>query len=457
MPRSIPRKPTPVVLVLCAILVAASLQLLSAGPAGAISAAANPYSDPIWFPVRDKVQIACVGNHDAANNDRTANGKCDHDHHGYFGMNIDSLGGVADNPVVYAAGAGIVEAVTSPLERACGGPSGSGNTIVVDHGGGVVSVYEHLKRFYVHVGDHVYPSTKIGLMGASGQPCHADGSPHNAYLDFQIRHEGGGYLTATTMNVRVLRGCTGSQTGSQVWPAGLNIGAKYWTDVAYKTHIDTSSTGACYPSAPAATPVLQPRPKIIAASHYARVNLPSVRGANRYMIQTEIFHTSTRSWGAPCSPYGSAHCTVGYTAAPGSFTHRAVTGLLVGRDYRMRLSVHNSRGWSRPSRWVFVKPAVPPAAPTFRRISASHHSVALSWLMPASDLHGATLTGFQVAIDFLLHRHWTRFSFAKVGPRAGEHYLWTGLKRHVTYRVLARATTTAGHGYWMKAHTARTN
>jgi murein hydrolase activator len=45
---------------------------------------------------------------------------------------------------------------------------GYGNTVVVDHGGGVLSVYAHLRQVEVEVGQHVDPSARLGASGSTG-------------------------------------------------------------------------------------------------------------------------------------------------------------------------------------------------------------------------------------------------------------------------------------------------
>lgn len=448
------------VLLACAALVVSGLQLASA-PDAAARLAPKTYSDPIWFPVHDMTtRLGCVGNLYGNNNGQTGSGQaCATDHKGYWGMNITSLGGVADNPGVYAAGAGIVQSVTDPIEPACGpdGEHGDGNTVVVEHGGGVVSVYEHLKTINVTAGQQVYANTLLGLMGASGQPCQGDGNPVNAYLNFQIRVMGGAYLTATTTQIRALRGCTGASTSSALWPAGLGLpGApKVWSDVPYDTQLDTSGQGRCYPgpSWVDGTPNQPARPAVRAGDGRVTVAWTAVTGANRYLVQAELY-SKTRGWVAPCSPYQDKGCTVGYTGVRSTAHRTSVTGLTNGRDYRIRLSVHNRTGWSPASRWVAVTPQAAPDAPTLHRLTSGRHAVALSWTLLTNDLNGATLRGFQVGIDHLRGGQWTRFVFDRTGDT--NHYLWTGLARHTTYRVLVRAVTTTGYGYWMHAQSIRT-
>ena len=57
---------------------------------------------------------------------------------------------------------------------------GSGNTVIIDHGYGLVSLYFHLSKIYVKEGYEIYREERIGLAGMSGN---AKG-PH---LHFEVR------------------------------------------------------------------------------------------------------------------------------------------------------------------------------------------------------------------------------------------------------------------------------
>ncbi|WP_340377521.1 M23 family metallopeptidase [Streptomyces sp. SS7] len=76
-----------------------------------------------------------------------------------------------DTPV-YSVGPGTVQATT------CG--DGFGNQVVVRHPGGVFTQYAHLSRIDVRLGDRVFPGTRLGLSGATGNVT----GPH---LHFEVR------------------------------------------------------------------------------------------------------------------------------------------------------------------------------------------------------------------------------------------------------------------------------
>lgn len=91
---------------------------------------------------------------------------------------------------VLAAGDGVVK-----LARWYGG---YGNFIQVDHGGGVVTAYAHLRRFLVKPGDVVVAGQAIGHMGATGRTT----GPH---LHFEVRLDGRPVDPVMAMTIARLR------------------------------------------------------------------------------------------------------------------------------------------------------------------------------------------------------------------------------------------------------------
>jgi murein DD-endopeptidase MepM/ murein hydrolase activator NlpD len=77
-------------------------------------------------------------------------------HHG-----IDVAGGTFSTPN-YASKAGVVE------KSQCGWNSGYGCVVIIDHGGGIKTLYGHNSRLLVNAGDYVDAGQTIALMGNTG-------------------------------------------------------------------------------------------------------------------------------------------------------------------------------------------------------------------------------------------------------------------------------------------------
>lgn len=90
-----------------------------------------------------------------------------------FHAGID-LGGSTGDPVLAAASGRVTYS---------GWLEGRGNTVVVQHGNGFVTVYAHLSELLVEVGARVAPSTPVGLVGSTGRAT----GPH---LHFEVRRRG---------------------------------------------------------------------------------------------------------------------------------------------------------------------------------------------------------------------------------------------------------------------------
>jgi murein DD-endopeptidase MepM/ murein hydrolase activator NlpD len=76
------------------------------------------------------------------------------------GIDID---GVTGDPVVAAGTGTVVQADDAPA-----GYSGYGNIVMIDHGGGIATLYAHLSRVDVALGQAVQQGQQIGAIGATG-------------------------------------------------------------------------------------------------------------------------------------------------------------------------------------------------------------------------------------------------------------------------------------------------
>lgn len=97
----------------------------------------------------------------------------------HYGLDVAGPRGTA----VYAAKAGTVE-----VSR-CGWNSGYGCYIVINHGGGVKTLYGHHSRLLVRVGDYVGTGETIGLMGNTGKVRGRTG----IHLHFEVQINGRKY------------------------------------------------------------------------------------------------------------------------------------------------------------------------------------------------------------------------------------------------------------------------
>lgn len=92
------------------------------------------------------------------------------------------LGGSYGNPIVAAAN-GTVLKVDTPVSGQNTGGKNYGNYVVIDHGGGVSTLYAHCKTVSVSVGDSVVAGQTIAACGSTG----ASTGPH---LHFEVRVNG---------------------------------------------------------------------------------------------------------------------------------------------------------------------------------------------------------------------------------------------------------------------------
>ena len=93
----------------------------------------------------------------------------------YFGWRHSGLDiACGNNAPIYAADSGIVN------RAEIGYNGGYGNVIIIDHGGGKQTLYAHLNKIHVSVGENITKGSTIGLMGSTGRST----GPH---LHFEVR------------------------------------------------------------------------------------------------------------------------------------------------------------------------------------------------------------------------------------------------------------------------------
>lgn len=348
---------------------------VSAGAATVGVTSAHPFSDPIWFPFHTSVRMYCAGSSTDNNGPKPGSNPCSADHQGYFAINFAvpyKIAGGALNPVphpsIYAAGAGVViKTITSSRPCTSGSSAGAGNEVWISHGGGIVSVYQHLLKVTVRNGQLVSPRNVIGTAGATGVPCTSSGAPATAYLDFAVRHWGG--TSALSQSIPTLVGCVGTTTTPAAWPSGLTRShftmasgraftgtlPRIWTQVPLGVGVRVDTGWNCVRGSGYGTPNPVTGLRLAKSGSRATLTWTAMSGAGAYnsLYNVQLQVPRGSSWGVPCSPFVQSSCTYGF------YTYRASGGshFIISRTgtYRMRVSAHNGAGWSNPTAWVTVR------------------------------------------------------------------------------------------------------
>lgn len=99
----------------------------------------------------------------------------------YFHRGVDFQAAFGSN--VVAASSGTVTKAYNPYEGQNTSPGSYGNYIVIDHGGGIVTLYGHLKNVMVSEGQQVQAGQLIGCAGSTGNST----GPH---LHFEVQVNG---------------------------------------------------------------------------------------------------------------------------------------------------------------------------------------------------------------------------------------------------------------------------
>ena len=131
-----------------------------------------PSNEGFIWPVNTSKKISSpIGNRVAPGGFGSTNHK---------GVDICSVGFTSS---VFATKSGKVILASSPRQGSYYGGSGYGNYVVVDHGGGVTTLYAHLSTVSVSKGQTVSQGTVLGITGSTG----ASTGPH---LHYEVRING---------------------------------------------------------------------------------------------------------------------------------------------------------------------------------------------------------------------------------------------------------------------------
>jgi hypothetical protein len=371
---------------------------------------AHPYSDPVWFPLRNPAKVGCVYSN------------CPGPYHGYWAI---LFGGNADDPI-YAAGGGVFH--IGKLSPGCPASGVTAGTWVwIDHGPAGATVYEHLNHVLATEGQLVTPGTEIATMGHSGEtyPCHT----YYVHVEWQAQRLGG-----TKLPIPSMFACVGSTPKS--YPAAL--GYSSWNSIPNMQVSTGTLTSSCMPNS-WSTPS---RPTFALARGYRAAYVsPSARptGTERWRDRVEEYHPSLHAYGLPT--YHDHYPTTSTTT---------LTGLTNGHTYRISVAFHNASGWSAWATTQTVIPSAVPPAPVFRSLSSSSASIYYSWYRSTS--YGLATATYQVARRCRSQTgSYVAWVFNTV-PGTNTSFTWRPVTTGNICEVTVRGHNSAGYGYWGTRH-----
>lgn len=382
--------------------------------------ASNPYSDPVWFPLRNPSRVDCVRTN--CNNGT---------YHNYEALDLKG----AHGDPIYAMGAGIAHIGGTATGCTLNASEvDQGTWVWVDHGAYGITKYLHLSSIAIREGQLVTPATQLGTMGNTGGSCRVA----YTHLEWQA-----GERYVRRFVPPALRSCVGGQTISL--PSGLKTPTRYtrWNDVPSIKYFTRAATNSCIPTSWNRTPAApsisgRPGDRSTTVSWSAR---PA--GTDSVRVQREQYHPSLGSW------LQWAVRTGGPTAGRTTFS-----GLENNKQYRYRVAFHNASGWSAWSRWVTVVPmAKPPAPRAPRSLTSTTGSVLYSWYRTPNT--GSPVTAHYVARRTYYNGRWSSWTQYKRSPDP-IYVVFRNLARNRTYQVTVRATNALGTSPWAKISTIRT-
>lgn len=323
--------------------------LFASGPATAqttqvhaFAVTSHPFSDPVWFPLASAEKMGCMWNNPGCPSAQIQNFwawdiMAKREYHHRFQQKV------------YAMGAGIVH--IGDDGQGCGGPQENrGNWLWINHGGGVISMYQHLAgHFLVHDGDYVSARTPIAHVGNSGYRLCKE-KPYERFLAVVVRHNArvahGGGLVGDNMQVLHTYVCRHGH--AVLWPQHMpghgGRGWNRWFNVPVGTKIPkTSPHRSCIPA-----------PATANMPHNAKLRRGSSTGLEatwdgaradlhistaRVMLQE--FHPAIQRWG-----------TKVLRMDPGTATRTYFSKLNPRHKYRLKIWFYNPVGWSKATPWI---------------------------------------------------------------------------------------------------------
>ena len=382
-----------------------------ASQSGGVTAAAtdDTYSDPTYFPIRGNTTTGCVKSN------------CPGPHHGVWA--IDIYGNFGDG--IYPMGNGIAH--VGGIDNTCSTLGGDrhGTWVYVDHGGGLVSRYHHLRKITISDGQKVTTSTQIGEMGSTGDTCPAK----VAYLHLDIlKVEGDQEIRQELPQMSACH-----QDRLVRYPEAL--GYKGWDDVA--VGLPMSNTGdQCVPQASRASAPANVSMQVQKSLQDILISWSSPPvGASlvhKYAISYNKWKSGKGIWGQD---------QYFYTPAPASSYQ--LTGLKRGSKYKVKLWGVDGGGATLAATQELVMAEVPAPPRIIKAGKTGTRTLSFRWA--GVDKRGSKLKGYSVGVKQLSGKG-KRLEKWKDIPLSKRGSTWKKLKSRTRYALMVRGINGAGYG-----------
>ncbi|MGQ0625032.1 MAG: peptidoglycan DD-metalloendopeptidase family protein [Sporichthyaceae bacterium] len=309
---------------------AASVALAPTNPA-------NPFSDPVFYPLREEAQVGCGH----------SNPECVRPHN--FWTQILTPKGQSDTASTSTAQVRSMGAGIAHIGEANGDPcptadSSFGTWVWVDHGGGVISRYGHLSRILITEGQLIPPGHPLGVVGATGK----GSTCFRSYLDFQLRAKG---VRGDDFEFPTLTAC--DMGARETWPAGFTAaepGGPFgtWNAVPKGTDAPANSDD-CFPTTVPATTGAPTGVALVPAGKGKLKVTWTAAPAGVDIVRLEFAKFRPNK---PANKWEAQHES-NWRDRGGSATGSTFSRLKSGTKYRVRVHFHTAGvGWSKSSSFV---------------------------------------------------------------------------------------------------------